>query len=90
MANNEANKTPQPQTIIVTGAAGFIGSCMARCLNKHGYENLILVDKFIKNDKLKNWKHKKYQYELDRELLFEWLDRNNPSIDFVIHDLQHQ
>jgi ADP-L-glycero-D-manno-heptose 6-epimerase len=91
VANNEANRNEQQNLhtpdggIIVTGAAGFIGSCMVRYLNKHGYENLMLVDKFIKNDKLKNWKHKKYQYELDRELLFEWLDRNNPSIDFVIH-----
>jgi ADP-L-glycero-D-manno-heptose 6-epimerase len=85
VVNNEINKTLQPQTIIVTGAAGFIGSCMVRYLNKHAYENLILVDKFIKNDKLKNWKRKKYQYELDRELLFDWLYRNNPAIDLVIH-----
>jgi len=85
VANNEENKTLHPETIIVTGAAGFIGSCMVRYLNKHGYENLILVDKFIKDEKLKNWKHKKYRYEVDRDLLFEWLERNNLSVDFVIH-----
>ena len=85
MTNNEETRTLHPETIIVTGAAGFIGSCMVRYLNKHGYENLILVDKFIKDEKLKNWKHKKYRYEVDRDLLFEWLERNNLSVDFVIH-----
>ena len=41
--------------ILVTGAAGFIGSCMVKYLNKHEFENLILVDKFIHNEKEKNW-----------------------------------
>ncbi|HNP00201.1 MAG TPA: NAD-dependent epimerase/dehydratase family protein, partial [Ferruginibacter sp.] len=31
-------------TIIVTGAAGFIGSCMVSYLNRQGFEKLILVD----------------------------------------------
>ena len=32
--------------IVVTGAAGFIGSCLVGYLNKAGYDNLILVDDF--------------------------------------------
>src|SRR5262249_50019501 len=32
--------------IVVTGAAGFIGSCLTGLLNQHGYNNLILVDEF--------------------------------------------
>ncbi len=72
--------------IIVTGAAGFIGSCMAGFLNENGYENLILVDKFIHSEKEKNWKQKKYKYTVDRELLLEWLDENKRTkIDYVIH-----
>ncbi|PIS01401.1 MAG: ADP-L-glycero-D-mannoheptose-6-epimerase, partial [Chlamydiae bacterium CG10_big_fil_rev_8_21_14_0_10_35_9] len=31
------------QYIVVTGAAGFIGSGVVRHLNDHGLENLILV-----------------------------------------------
>jgi ADP-L-glycero-D-manno-heptose 6-epimerase len=72
--------------IIVTGAAGFIGSCMIQCLNEQGLENLILVDKFRHKEKEKNWKHKKYKYLVDRELLLEWLDENKKiKIDIVIH-----
>ena len=37
--------------IVVTGAAGFIGSCLVSFLNKAGYNNLILVDDFSQKDK---------------------------------------
>ena len=75
----------EQSTIIVTGAAGFIGSCMVQYLNEKRLRNLILVDKFIHSEKEKNWKRKKYQYLVDRELLLEWLDENKPKVDFVIH-----
>ncbi|HMP13802.1 MAG TPA: NAD-dependent epimerase/dehydratase family protein, partial [Saprospiraceae bacterium] len=32
--------------IIVTGAAGFIGSCLVRKLNDEGHFNLIVADDF--------------------------------------------
>ena len=32
--------------ILVTGAAGFIGSCAVQYLNEQGKENIVLVDKF--------------------------------------------
>ncbi|MCX6268022.1 MAG: NAD-dependent epimerase/dehydratase family protein, partial [Bacteroidetes bacterium] len=32
--------------IVVTGAAGFIGSCMAGKLNYKGFKDIILVDDF--------------------------------------------
>lgn len=32
--------------IMVTGAAGFIGSCMVQYLNEQGYVNIYLVDDF--------------------------------------------
>ena len=74
-------------TIIITGAAGFIGSCMLQYLNEQGFENIILVDKFRDAEKEKNWKHKKYKYLVDRELLLEWLDEKNKNIkiDLFIH-----
>ena len=71
--------------ILITGAAGFIGSCLTQYLNEQGIENLILVDKFRNAEKEKNWKNKKYKYLVDRELLLEWIDENKPKIEFVIH-----
>ena len=47
--------------IVVTGAAGFIGSCVVSELNKRGYEDLILVDHLDKDGlKKKNLEGKKY------------------------------
>ena len=58
-------------TIIVTGAAGFIGSCMVSYLNQQGYENLILVDEFDDESKDLNLLHKKYSARIEREGFFE-------------------
>src|SRR4051794_27387237 len=84
MADQYPVLNPQ-SAIIITGAAGFIASCMVRYLNERGFENLILVDKFIHDEKEKNWKHRKYQFLVERELLFEWLAENNYNADLVIH-----
>ena len=71
--------------IIVTGAAGFIGSCMVQYLNELGYTNLILVDEFSRVDKKPNLEGKKFQSTIEREELFTWLYSKKPAIDFVIH-----
>lgn len=71
--------------IIVTGAYGFIGSCMVSYLNQQGFENLILVDEFDDDEKELNLLHKKYIVRVERENLFEWLDKEKLAIDFVFH-----
>jgi ADP-L-glycero-D-manno-heptose 6-epimerase len=75
----------KPPMILLTGAAGFIGSCMVQYLNEQGLNNIVLVDKFCEKEKEKNWKHKKFMHLVDRELLLDWLDENKPNISFVIH-----
>ena len=40
--------------IIVTGAAGFIGSCLVSKLNSLGKTNLVVVDDFSSDEKNKN------------------------------------
>ena len=72
-------------TIILTGAAGFIGSCMVQYLNELGFNNLILVDEFDRDDKIPNLKGKQFHCKVEREDLFDWLYKNKPQIDFVIH-----
>jgi ADP-L-glycero-D-manno-heptose 6-epimerase len=72
-------------TIIVTGAAGFIGSCLVSYLNEKGHENLLLVDEFDDETKELNLLHKKYTARIERENLFEWLQVEKPSVSFVFH-----
>ena len=72
-------------TIIVTGAAGFIGSCMVQYLNQKGFENLVLVDDFGVEEKRKNWEQKQFSAVVERYNLFNWLKQQETRIDYVIH-----
>ena len=72
-------------TIVVTGAAGFIGSCMVSYLNQQGFENLILVDEFDDDEKELNLLHKKFLVRVEREDFFDWAQREKPPIAFVFH-----
>jgi len=72
-------------TIVVTGAAGFIGSALTEYLNYKGYNNIILVDDFSRVDKKPNFEKKKYITTVERENFFEWLFQNKPRIDFIFH-----
>ena len=71
--------------IIVTGAAGFIGSCLVSHLNQAGSTDLILVDDFSFPEKNKNLIQKQFFIKIERIQLFDWLADNNPEIDFVYH-----
>jgi ADP-L-glycero-D-manno-heptose 6-epimerase len=75
----------QSSTIVITGAAGFIGSCLTSFLNKKGYGQLILVDEFSRLDKVNNLKDKKFAHRVERDDFFQWLDLNKPEIGFVFH-----
>jgi ADP-L-glycero-D-manno-heptose 6-epimerase len=72
-------------TIVVTGAAGFIGSCLTGYLNDKGFTNLILVDDFSRLDKTPNLDGKKFTTKVEREVFFEWLQSYNPAVAFVFH-----
>ncbi len=78
-------KLPKDGHIILTGAAGFIGSCMAGFLNEQGFRNLILVDDFGVEEKRKNWESKAFVHVVERQSLFEWLEIHQPTISLVIH-----
>lgn len=71
--------------IIVTGAAGFIGSCMISKLNKEGFNDIVISDDFSDENKNKNLINKKYKEKVDRKELFQWLEKNNNDVDFIIH-----
>ncbi|MCS3800188.1 ADP-glyceromanno-heptose 6-epimerase [Niastella sp. OAS944] len=71
--------------IVVTGAAGFIGSCLTGFLNSKGYNRLILVDDFSKIEKTPNLEGKQYQEKVEREQFFGWLAQNKPQVGFIFH-----
>ena len=71
--------------IVITGAAGFIGSCLTGFLNKKGFEQLILVDEFSRVDKVHNLEGKQYSDKIERDDFFEWLETTKPHIEFVFH-----
>ena len=71
--------------IAVTGAAGFIGSCMVGYLNELGYKNLIIIDEFTRQDKFPNLDDKIFSDKIERDIFFEWIEKENLSIDFFIH-----
>ena len=71
--------------IILTGAAGFIGSCMLQQLNNYGFKNIVIVDDFGVEAKRKNWEHKQFVASVERLSLFEWLNENKESPTIFIH-----
>lgn len=74
--------------IIITGAAGFIGSCLVRELNRLGIYELVLVDDFVStraSKKINNLQGKKWATQVQREQLFDWLKKKNPHIEMVFH-----
>ncbi len=71
--------------IVVTGAAGFIGSCLVGKLNNKGIKDIILVDDFSKTEKDGNYNHKVYKEKVPRAEFFTWLEDNKPSVDFIFH-----
>jgi len=71
--------------IIITGAAGFIGSCMVQKLNETGHTDLILVDDFSESDKKRNYENKQFTQKIDRTVFLNWLAENISDVDFIYH-----
>ena len=71
--------------IVVTGAAGFIGSCMVKRLNDAGYQDVLAVDDFSRPDKNRNLDGKQLWGQMDRMNFVRWLERNHADVQAVIH-----
>jgi ADP-L-glycero-D-manno-heptose 6-epimerase len=72
-------------TIAITGAAGFIGSCLVAHLNQMGYFNLILVDDFSIKEKATNLLGKKYHLKVHRDQFMDWCDKHPNQIKGIFH-----
>ena len=71
--------------IVVTGAAGFIGSCLAGKLNEQGYNDLVLVDDFSRSEKESNYSGKKFSEKVERDSFHNWLRDNHRFVQFIFH-----
>ena len=72
-------------TILLTGAAGFIGSALLRYLNDRGHTDVVLVDDFSRSDKQPNLAGKAYTEKVARDHLESWLAAHGDRIGFVYH-----
>ncbi|HEV7349867.1 ADP-glyceromanno-heptose 6-epimerase [Telluribacter sp.] len=71
--------------IVVTGAAGFIGSCLISKLNQEGFNFIVAVDDFSKIEKAENLDGKTIQERVERDQFFGWLDQNHEEVEFIFH-----
>jgi ADP-L-glycero-D-manno-heptose 6-epimerase len=71
--------------IIVTGAAGFIGSCLVGKLNSEGFKDIVIVDDFSDPEKMKNLEGKIYNLKIHRDDFIQWLKDNQRLVQFVFH-----
>ena len=71
--------------IVVTGAAGFIGSCLVSKLNTEGYTDIVLVDDFSHHDREENYNSKQFSKKIERSIFLDWFKTHASEITFVYH-----
>lgn len=71
--------------IVITGAEGFIGSCLVARLNDDGYNDLVLVDDFSTGERSRNLDNKQFSQKVQRSDFFDWLDKNENGVQFIFH-----
>ncbi len=71
--------------IVVTGAAGFIGSCFVSKLNNKGIKDIVMVDDFSYAKKKANIEHKSYRLKVERSVFFSWLKEHHHEVEFIFH-----
>ena len=71
--------------IVITGACGFIGSCLLSFLNYKGYSDILIVDDFSNQKKMINLEGKIYSMKIDRSTFLDWFRINKRLIKEVYH-----
>lgn len=74
--------------IVVTGGAGFIGSCIIAKLNTFGWDNIMVVDHLESNDpKSENLKKRRYIQYVDKVDFLKMIltDTVNPKVEAIVH-----
>mgnify|MGYP003441320292 FL=1 len=71
--------------IVLTGAAGFIGSCMLRKLNIEKITDIVIVDDFSKTEKINNYMHSTFSLKIERTDFISWFKENANQVGGVYH-----
>jgi len=73
--------------IVLTGAAGFIGSCILGALNAAGRSDVLIVDHLNNDLKPKNFRNKKFVDYLDKSDFLDLVQKNQLAdhVDCIIH-----
>lgn len=70
--------------IVVTGAAGFIGSNIVRQLNTEGHTDILSVDRLTNDGRWRNLRDLRFSDLIDKDDLFDWLDAAE-DVQAIIH-----
>jgi len=73
--------------ILLTGGAGFIGSCLLSRLNNEGIEDILIVDNLSTSTKWKNLLGKKYSGYENKDIFIDELrfGKYDGLIDYIFH-----
>jgi ADP-L-glycero-D-manno-heptose 6-epimerase len=71
--------------IVVTGAAGFIGSNLVAGLNEDRYRDIILVDEFGRPERERYFADKQFSGRIERREFPDWLRENHRFVEIVLH-----